>query len=99
MQRRIPAGAALAAALLLGCGTAWAGGAERPPTGLSTETGSFTFGYISDGKDTDGPFLIDTASGRVFRYEKLKKEGWVLVPVRFYRPEPAAPAGEGEDEG
>jgi hypothetical protein len=50
---------------------------------LSTVNGSFTFGYVSNGNKAQGPFMIDTATGRAWVFKRMEKKNWRLVPVEY----------------
>ncbi len=80
------------------------------PNSLSSDSGAYSFGYVSNGDKAVGPFLLDTASGRMWQYQKVKRKTWALVPVKVIgqgsAPAPtvddapmesAAPMDEGED--
>ena len=53
---------------------------------LTTATGRYAFGVIQRGDDAVGPFLLDTHSGRMWRYERQKGRTTRLVPVEFQDP-------------
>ncbi|MBI5136821.1 MAG: hypothetical protein HZA24_05725 [Nitrospirae bacterium] len=84
MGRRVAWGLVWAFGLCGAPGLATAG--ERgTPAALNAAAGGFAFGYVTDGDDTAGPFLLDTQTGRLWRYEKtkLKNKELALVPVPF----------------
>jgi len=61
-------------------------GERGNPNSLATESGPFTFGYVTDGDDSEGPFMLDTRTGQLWRYEKVKvakKKQLSLTPVLY----------------
>jgi len=75
-------GLALTAALTLGAASAQAAEVSNVNS-LSSDTGGYSFGYVSNGDKALGPFMVDTVSGRMWLFKRMEKKNWRLVPVSY----------------
>lgn len=77
-------------ALLFIANVAWGQDVKKAPRALSSESGRYVLGQISDSKIDQ--YLLDTKTGRVWQIQSAKRktesgreyEEYVLVPILFH---------------